>query len=195
MNNAQLALLQAERKLAGTTITSPIAGTVLAVNGTAGGNENPGGTAFITVGSVADAQVKAEFSETDVATIAVGQVATITLPNQAGTVTGKVSSVDPAGTASSNLVRYAVMIGFDQPPASLLYGQSANVTVTTNTATNVLYVSSSAVRDINGSAGTVTVRTGGHDADRTVQIGLRGDQYTQITSGLNEGDQVVIANG
>lgn len=195
LNNAKLALAQAQRKLAGTTITSPIAGTVLAVDGTVGGNENPGSTAFITVGSVADAQVKAEFSEADIAAVKVGQSATVTLPNQAGTVAGKVSSVDPAGTASGNLVRYAVMIGFDQPPASLLYGQSANVTVTTASVAGVLYVSSSAVRDIHDGAGTVTVRTGGRDEDRTVQIGLRGDQYTQITSGLSEGDQVVIANG
>jgi multidrug efflux pump subunit AcrA (membrane-fusion protein) len=195
LNNAKLTLLQAQRKLTGCTITAPIAGTVLAVNGTLGATENPGSTAFLTVGSVADAQIKAEFSEADVAKIAIGQVATITLPNQAGTVAGKVSSVDPAGTASSNLVRYAVMVGFDQAPASLLYGQSADVTVTTASASDVLYVSSSAVRDIHGNAGTVTVRTNGHDTPRTVQVGLRGDRYTEITSSLSEGETVVISNG
>jgi len=195
LNNAKLALLQAQRKLAGCTITAPIAGTVLSVSGAVGATESPGGTAFISVGSVADTQVKAAFSEADVARIAVGQVATIKLPNQTGTVTGKVSSVDPAGTASSNLVRYAVMIGFDQPPTALLYGSSANVTVTTASATNVLYVSTSAVRDVQDGAGTVTVRANGHDEPRTVRIGLRGDQYTEITSGLTEGDLVVITNG
>jgi HlyD family secretion protein len=195
LNNAKLALLQAQRKLAGCTITAPIAGTVLSVSGAVGATETPGGTAFISVGSVADTQVKAAFSEADVARVAVGQVATIKLPNQTATVTGKVSSVDPAGTASSNLVRYAVMIGFDQPPAALLYGSSANVTVTTASATNVLYVSTSAVRDVQDGAGTVTVRANGHDEPRTVRIGLRGDQYTEITSGLTEGEQVVITNG
>jgi HlyD family secretion protein len=73
LNNAKLALLQAQRKLAGCTITAPIAGTVLTVSGAVGATENPGGTAFISVGSVADTQVKAAFSEADVARIAVGQ--------------------------------------------------------------------------------------------------------------------------
>jgi HlyD family secretion protein len=195
LNNARLALLQARRKLAGCTITAPIAGTVLAVNGSVGATEDPGGTAFLTVGSVADTQVKAQFSEADVARVTVGQPATITVKNQAGTLTGKVSSVDPAGTASNNLVRYTVMIGFDQPPTGLLYGQSANVTVTTASADNVLYLPTSAVRDVHDGTGTVTVRAGGRGAPRTVRVGLRGDRYTEITSGLAEGEQVVIDNG
>ncbi len=194
VNNAQLTLLQARRRLAGCTITAPIAGTVLAVNGAVGATEQPGSSAFLTVGSVADAQVKAEFSEADVAGIAVGQAATIGLKNQAGTVTGRVSSVDPAGTASGSLVRYAVMVSFDAPPASLLYGQSADVTVTTAAVEDVLYVSSSAVRDVHDDAGTVTVRSGGRDAPRTVRLGLRGDRYTEVSSGLSEGETVVISH-
>jgi multidrug efflux pump subunit AcrA (membrane-fusion protein) len=165
------------------------------LNGSVGATENPGSTAFVTVGSVADTQVKAQFSEADVARIAVGQAATITLKNSTGTLTGKVSSVDPAGTASNNLVRYSVMIGFDTAPANLLYGQSANVTVTTAAAAGVLYVPTSAVRDVHDGTGTVTVRTDGHDTARTVKIGLRGDQYTEVTSGVAEGEQVVIDNG
>jgi multidrug efflux pump subunit AcrA (membrane-fusion protein) len=38
----------------------------------------------------------------------------------------------------------------------------------------------------------VTVRAGGRDQRRTVELGLRGDQYTEIRSGLSEGEQVVL---
>jgi HlyD family secretion protein len=192
VNNAQLALTQAQQKLAGTVITAPVAGRVLSVGGTVGSAENPGGTGFIVLGGVSDTEVTAMFTETDVAHLAIGQPATITLPDRTGQpLTGKVSQVSPAGTTSGRLVRYPVMVAFDQVPTDLLYGQSANVVITTQSVSNVLYVSSSAVRPGADGSATVTVRANGQDQQRTVQIGLRGDQYTEIRSGLSEGDSVV----
>jgi HlyD family secretion protein len=192
VNNAQLALTQAQAKLAGTIITAPVAGRVLSVGGTVGSSENPGGTGFIVLGGVSDTEVTASFTETDVAHLAVGQPATITLPDLPGqTFTGKVSEVSPAGTVSGRLVKYPVMIAFDQVPSNLLYGQSANVAVTTQSVSDVLYVSSSAVTVNPDGSASVTVRANGQDQTRTVQIGLRGDQYTEIQSGLAEGESVV----
>ncbi len=193
LNNARLALTQAQRKLAGTVITAPVAGKVLSVAGTVGGAETPGGTPFISLGGVNDTEVTAQFTEADVARLAVGQPATITLPDRAGQrYTGKVSQVSPAGTMSGRLVRYAVLIAFDQVPDDLLYGQSADVAVTTRSVDNVLFVSSSAVTGIANGTGTVTVREDGHDERRDVHIGLQGDRYTEIQSGLSEGDSVVV---
>jgi multidrug efflux pump subunit AcrA (membrane-fusion protein) len=194
VNNAQLALQQAQRRLDGTVITAPVAGKVLSVAGTVGGAETPGSTGFIVLGGVNDTEVTGMFTETDVAHLAVGQSATITLPDRAGQqYPGTVSQVSPTGTTSGRLVRYAVLIAFNQVPADLLFGQSANVAVTTQSVSNVLYVSSSALTPGANSTGTgtVTVRSGGHDQSRTVQIGLRGDQYTEIRSGLSEGESVV----
>jgi multidrug efflux pump subunit AcrA (membrane-fusion protein) len=195
LNNARLALAQARANLAGTVIKAPVDGKVLSVDGTVGTTEAPGGTAFITLGSTQDTAVQAQFSEADVASLKVGQAAKITLVSRTDAFAGKVSQIAPAGTTSGQLVRYTVIIAFDGPPDDLLYGQSANVVVTTGSVANVLYVSSSAVTVGSGDSGTVTVRTGGHDEQRTVQMGLRGDQYTEIRSGLSEGEQVVVSGG
>ena len=195
VNNAQLALWQAQQRLAGTVLAAPIGGKVLAVNGSVGTTETPGSTAFIVLGSVTDIQVRAQFSEADVAAIAIGQAATVTLPNHAEKLTGRVSQIDPAGTASGQLVRYGVLVAFDKPPTELLYGQSANVTVTTAGIDDALYLPSVAVTGVSAGSGTVTVRSSGRDERRTVRVGLRGDQYTQIVSGLSQGDQVVISSG
>jgi HlyD family secretion protein len=165
-----------------------VAGRVLSVGGVVGAQQTPGGSGFIVLGGVADTAVQAEFSEADVARLAVGQPATITLPNQDGTeLTGKVSQIDPAGTTSGRLVRYGVLVAFDAVPDDLLLGQSADVAVTTAAATDVLYVPSTAV-----SKDTVTVRVGGHDQTRKVLTGLRGDRYTEIRSGLQAGDELVL---
>ena len=85
-----------------------------------------------------------------------------------------------------------MLIAFDQPPADLLYGQSANVAVTTASASGVLYLPSTAVTGVDNGTATVTVRTGGVDQSLTVHIGLRGDRYTEIRSGLDEGETVVV---
>ncbi len=186
-NNAQLALLQAQQRLAGCVLTAPIAGRVISIAGTVGSQARSGGNGFIVLGDVQDTEVQAQFSEADVASLAVGQPATITLPNRTEPVTGKVTLISPVGTASGRLVRYGVQIAFDTVPADLVFGQSAAVAVTTAQATGVLYVPSSAV-----TGGTVTVRAGGRDQRRTVVVGLRGDRYTEIRSGLDEGEQVVL---
>ena len=137
LNNAKLGLSQAQQKLAGTVVTAPIAGRVLTVNGAVGSSETPGSTPFITVSA-----------------------ATITLPDRGTqTYTGKVSQVSPVGTTTNQLVRYTVLVAFDQAPTDLLYGQSATVAVTTDAATDVLYVPSTAVGHVDGD--TVTVRSGG----------------------------------
>ena len=64
--------------------------------------------------------------------------------------------------------------------------------VTTASVDDVLYVSSAAVTGVANGAGTVTVRTSGHDETRPVTVGLRGDQYTEIVSGVSVGDQLVL---
>jgi multidrug efflux pump subunit AcrA (membrane-fusion protein) len=195
LNNAKLTLTRAQADLDGTVITAPIDARVLSVAGTVGTAESPGSTAFLTLVSTQDTQVQAQFSEADVAGLKVGQPATISLASRSGALTGKVSQIYPAATVSGQLVRYPVMIAFDRPPADVLYGQSADVVVTTGSESDVLYVSSSAVTLESGDRATVTVRTGARDERRTVHTGLRGDQYTEIRDGLAEGEQVVLPGG
>jgi multidrug efflux pump subunit AcrA (membrane-fusion protein) len=195
LNNANLALKQAQQHLAGTVIAAPTAGRVVSVSGTVGSTETPGGTGFIVLNGLNDTEVSASFTESDVAHLAVGQATAITLPDRSGqTYAGKVSQVSPVATASGELMRYSVSISFDDPPTDLLYGQSADVVVTTNSAADVLYIPSTAVTDIRDGNGTVTVRAAGHEEQRSVTIGLRTDQYTAIASGLREGE-IVMTSG
>ncbi|MDG6101127.1 HlyD family efflux transporter periplasmic adaptor subunit [Dactylosporangium aurantiacum] len=186
LNNAKLTLVQANAKLAGTVITAPVAGKILAVNGTVGSNA---GSSVITLAGTGDVVVKAQFTEAEVAHLKLDQVARITLPDNPGAkYDGKVIQIDPAGTVSNRLVRYAALIAFDKVPDTLLYGQSATVAVVTASADGVLSVPSTAVHD-----GKVVVRVNGRDEERAVETRLRGDVNTEITSGLAEGDEILTA--
>lgn len=188
---------QAQRALDGTVIKAPISGTVLAVDGQAG-DVASASTTFITIGDLDEVQVDATFSQNDVARVRVGQEAKITLTaDTATTYDGTVARIDSDATTSDTsndtLVKYGVMIAFDDLPSRLLIGQSATVAVTTASATNTLYVPSSAVRSGANGTYTVQVRNGNTTVIRTVKIGVRGDAYIEIKSGLSTGDRVLTS--
>jgi multidrug efflux pump subunit AcrA (membrane-fusion protein) len=190
VTQAKNQLDQAKRALEGTVITAPIAGTVLAVNGQAGDTASASST-FVTIGDLNDVQLRATFSQNDMANVRVGQVAKITLTAEPGaTYGGTVTHIDTNATSSDQLVKYGAMIAFDDLPSRVLIGQSGTVSVTTASATDTLYVPSSAVRSGPNGAYTVQVRRGDTTVRRTVKIGVRGDASTEITSGLSKGDRV-----
>jgi multidrug efflux pump subunit AcrA (membrane-fusion protein) len=191
VTSAKLALAEAEDQLAGTKITAPIAGKVLAVAGEVGAGVSAGST-FVSLADVAGMQVAADFPEADAGQLEAGLSATVTLANRPGEeFAARVVRVSPVGAADGDMVRYPVVLAFEEVPAELLVGQSAGVRVQTSEVTGVLRVPSTAVR----SEGTVVVRTAAGDETRTVEVGLRGDRYTEIKSGLVEGDEIVTAGG
>ncbi|MEV4623096.1 efflux RND transporter periplasmic adaptor subunit [Asanoa sp. NPDC049573] len=189
LTSARLALAEAQDQLAGTKLKAPIAGKVLTVAGVVGTDVGAGST-FVSVADVAGMQVAADFPEADANHLEVGQRATVTLANRPGDeLAARVVQVSPVGAADGNMVRYGSLLAFEVVPAGLLVGQSASVRVTTGQVTGVLRVPSTAVH----GDGTAVVRTTAGDQTRTVAIGLRGDRYTEIKSGLVEGDEVVLA--
>ncbi|MBL6279087.1 efflux RND transporter periplasmic adaptor subunit [Micromonospora fiedleri] len=189
VNQAEAAVAEAESTRSGVTITAPIRGTVLTVAGKVGSAVGRGAT-FITLADTFNMQVEAKFPEADAAAIAVGQAATVGLADRAGQAfSATVVQVDPVGTADGQMVRYGVVLSFTEAPENLLIGQTAAVTVRTGSVADALRVPSTAVHDVSDGHGTV--RFGASGESRTVAVGLRGDQYTQIIEGLAAGDVVL----
>ena len=189
VTSAEVALAEAEDQLAGTKIKAPIGGKVLTVAGAVGADVGTGGT-FVTLSDVAGMQVAADVPEAYAGRLELGQNATVTLANRPNEeFAARVVRIDPVGIADGNLVRYGVVLAFEEVPAELLVGQSANVRVRTGEVAGVLRAPSAAVR----ADGTVVVRTATGNQVRAIGVGLRGDQYTEITSGLIEGDEIVTA--
>ncbi len=201
-------LQAAEAAVAAATLRSPLAGTVLTVNGSVGGSASGGGsggggasgassssstsTALFTIADLSRMQVSASFAEADAMQLKVGQAATTVFNAATGDpVSGKITSVAPTPTTSSNVVSYAVTVSLPQLPKGLRPGQTATVTVTTGSRQNVLAVPSAAISG-SGSNHTVTVVSGGRETTTAVEVGLEGDQWTEIRSGLSEGQQVVL---
>ncbi|MBW8803226.1 MAG: HlyD family efflux transporter periplasmic adaptor subunit [Catenulisporales bacterium] len=152
---------------------------------------------FIVLGDMTALTVRAEFAETDAAKLKAGEAAQVTINAIPGSaLTATVQSVDPTATVVSNVVEYGVTLQFttgQQDLAALKPGQTASVSVVTGKVTNVLYVPSSSVTKAGGQS-LVTVVNGSTKTPTPVQVGVVGDATTEITSGLNEGDQVLLSS-
>jgi RND family efflux transporter MFP subunit len=190
VNRAAKAVDDAEDAVDGTTIKAPMAGTVVAVAAGVGDQVRAGST-VISLADTYRMQVRANFPEADAGALAAGQKATVTLAGSDEALDATVAQVDPAGTSDGTLVRYGVLLSFAASPADLLVGQSAQVRVRTGQTAATVRVPSTAIHDISGDAGAVLVRSGNRSVRRSVAVGLRGDQYTEITDGLAAGEQVV----
>lgn len=147
---------------------------------------------FIELADPAKLAVTCEFTESDAIKLKVGQSADITFDALSGvTATGKVSEIDMSPTTTDNVVQYGATITLSKPSAQVRLGQTTTVRVTTSSAQNVLYVPAAAVRTAGGQS-TVTVKQGSTQVAKRVEIGVQGDQGTEIKSGLSEGDEVLI---
>jgi multidrug efflux pump subunit AcrA (membrane-fusion protein) len=131
------------------------------------------------------------FSESDISKVAVGQPATVSLDALAGVqLAAHVSSISLVGTTSSSVVSYDATLTLDQNDSRVKPGMSASASVITGQASGVT-VPNAAVTG-SGSLGTVTLLKNGKDVTQQVVVGLRGASRTQIISGVNAGDQLVV---
>lgn len=189
---AQLAIAQADLVFA--TLSSPIDGTVAAVSITAGGTVSAGSTdAVITVVGDDGYAVSSTVTLTNVAKLEVGQTATVELPSSGTTVSGTVSAIGLLDTSDSSTPSYDVTIALDDAGHALVNGTSASVAVAVAAGDSVLTVPTSAVHR-SGTEYTVDVIRDGTSTATPVEIGAMGSELTEISSGLAEGDEVVLAD-
>lgn len=152
-------------------------------------------TAAFTIINPSAFQVKVGFPESDAIKVKVGQAATTTLDALAGeTLAGSVVSVDSTATVTSNVVTYNAIVSVTNPPATAKSGMTANVSVTTASKDNVLEVATAAIQTQAGSSFVDKV-VNGQTVPTDVTTGLQGDSTTEITSGVAEGDEIVVTTG
>lgn len=199
----QDAVADAQNTLAKYSIRAPFAGTITAVNQYVG---DQGGSAALATLVTPQQIAKLSLNEVDAAKVKVGNKATLTFDAiEDLTLTGTVAQVDVSGTVSQGVVSYSIEIAFDTQDARVKPGMTINAAIQTDTAQDVLVVPSSAVKTSNGTSYVQTFTpalsdTGGTSgvASQTppgmipVETGLSDDTNVEITSGLSEGQQIVV---
>ena len=189
--SARQSVLDLEATAAKSKLVAPAAGVVTALN-IAVGAAAPSGAA-ITV--AADTyEVTADVVETDITAMKLQQPATVTVAAIGATLDGTVTAIAPTAESSSgnnSVVSYAVTVALKSPPKTVRAGMTADVTITTASATNVLAVPAAAVRGVQGNYSVLVMTASGSPEARAVTVGLMTSSLVEIQSGLNAGDVVV----
>jgi len=137
-------------------------------------------------------EIKANIYEEDIVKIKPENSVKIDLvafPQQS--FSGKVVSVNPGEKIIGNVVYYEIIIDFPNQPEGIMSGMTVDIVIETNKKENVLRVSKSAVETIDGTQIAQVVRKDKIE-DQTITTGLEGNDYYEVVSGLNEGDEIVI---
>jgi macrolide-specific efflux system membrane fusion protein len=177
------------REIKAATLRSPIDGVVTAVNVMKGFDAPSGAAVTIATPTLT---VTTDVVESDLASIKAGQAASVTVSAISATLSGTVTSIAPTATTSqSNVVSYPVTITIKDAPATARAGMSADVTITTASATNVLTVPASALQGTRGDYSVLVLAADGSTSRVSVQVGLVTNARAEIKSGLTEGTNVV----
>ena len=139
--------------------------------------------AFEVVGTLTDAQINE---------VALGQTAEVTVAGASRPIPARVTGIAPEATVSSGVATFPVTVLLTGSNPSLHAGVSASVSLVINQVTDVLTVPSSAIRP-SGGGDTVQTLVSGQLQTIPVTVGASDQYRTQIVSGLNQGDTVVIA--
>jgi HlyD family secretion protein len=209
------ALKAAEINLGYTNITAPVDGTVVARNVTQGQTvaasfQTP--TLFLIAKDLADMQIDANVSESDIGQVRPGQAVQFSVeahPDRQ--FDGTVMQVRQAPQTVQNVVTYDVVISVDNRNHLLLPGMTATLRIVTARRSGVLRVPDQALRYVPSDAQAARVGAAGASpaASRpvhrvwllrdgephavTVTTGLDDDTFTEITAGaLVAGDRVII---
>ncbi|HQP11115.1 MAG TPA: efflux RND transporter periplasmic adaptor subunit [Candidatus Omnitrophota bacterium] len=138
--------------------------------------------------------VSAQFDETDIGRVKVGQRAVIRLDAYPGNqISGHVDHIAYESKVVSNVTIYDVDIVPEEVPAFFRSGMSTNVEVIEQSREGVLLIPLSAIQEGNGQK-TVMARKkkGGRIEKRAIEVGLTDNSNAEVISGLSPADIVVV---
>jgi HlyD family secretion protein len=191
VDQAEQSLEQAKLKLEQAVLKAPFAGLVSAVN-IVPGSVVSNATAAFSLLDRDPLHIDLKLSENDVALVALGQEVDLTIDALSGwSVRGTVSYIAPAAETSNGVVTYGVRVNLPDDDPAVKVGMTANLTIIVAQKSGVLLVPNSALLP-SGSGRVVQVPgADGQITEVPVEIGLSDGTYTEIISGLNEGDTII----
>jgi len=148
---------------------------------------------FVSIIDLKRLEVNAYVDETDIGKIKVGQEASFTVDTYSdGDFRGKITAIYPKAVIQDNVVNYIVTIQITDFQNKILRPEmTTNVTLYLEMRKNVLTIPTGAIKRDKGER-FVTVIEGDKRVQRKVKIGWNSNGITEIVSGLNEDEKVII---
>ncbi|MCL6520790.1 MAG: HlyD family efflux transporter periplasmic adaptor subunit [Firmicutes bacterium] len=170
------------------------------VGGSGSAAAQAGSGGLLTIRPQGDMDLEASVNELDIGQVHVGQAATVTVDAFPGKFfQGTVTEIAGQATSQNGVATFPVWIAVQQPEG-LLPGMTGHAQIVVTQRQNVLRVPTEAVVQPSGGLsatpngrGLVQVLQNGQPVRRVVQLGVVTPAWTEIVSGLNEGEQVIVA--
>jgi len=218
IKQAEIEVNTAETNVGYTKITAPMDGTVISVPVSEGQTVNANQTTptIVTIADLSKMKIKPEISEGDITKVKAGQEVSFTILSDSQTLYHSViDSVDPANTTTSDssstssstssssssttsAIYYYANVLIDNPNRTLRIGMTTENNIKIANAKDVLLVSNMAIQKRDGKSFVNVLNDKNQPEPREVEIGVQNDFKTEIKSGLNESEKVIVsqvANG
>lgn len=195
LEREEIAVELAVEALGDATLLAPFDGVISVVN-LHEGTPPPAAEPALELIDDSVFHIDVEVDEIDIGEVEVGQPVFVELDALPGRdLTGTVTSISPAAsTDGGGVVSYVVRVDLDPTSAPLRSGMTATVDIAVEQVESVLRVPNWAVR-IDRRTGDTFVNVLGPDGglvEIQVQLGLRGDTYSEVVSGLEQGQEVLV---
>ena len=219
IKQAEIEVNTAETNVGYTKITAPMDGTVISVPVSEGQTVNANQTTptIVTIADLSKMKIKPEISEGDITKVKAGQEVSFTILSDSQTVYHSViDSVDPANTtitdssstssstnsssssSTTSAIYYYANVLIDNPDRTLRIGMTTENNIKIANAKDVLLISNMAIQKRDGKSVVNILNDKNQPEQREVETGVQNDFHTEIKSGLNEGEKVIVsqvANG
>jgi len=186
LNSLQETTKKLEAQMKNAEVRSPIDGILTNVQ-TIDGELVSDGNELFTVSS-RKTYVRGEVNEEDVGEVKPGMKAKVQLyAYRTRTFTARVTSVQPAADPTTQ--RYTVVLEMNEPPDNLMVGMTGEMNIITGIHENALLVPTRAL-----FVDQALMVNGGIVQRRTVNVGFRTLDFSEVLNGLAEGDHVVVSD-
>jgi RND family efflux transporter MFP subunit len=186
LNSLEQTTKKLEAQIKSAEVRSPIDGLLTNVQ-TIDGELVADGNELFTVSSRKN-YVRGEVNEEDVGEVKPAMTAKVQLyAYRTRTFAARVASIQPAADPTTQ--RYTVVLEMHDPPDNLMAGMTGEMNIITGTHENALLVPTRALL-----VDQALIVNGGIVHSRTVGVGFRTLDFTEVTSGLQEGNHVIVAD-
>ncbi|HEX8339244.1 MAG TPA: efflux RND transporter periplasmic adaptor subunit [Pyrinomonadaceae bacterium] len=180
----------ARQALADTVVVAPFDGLVQEKHASVG--EYLGAAApVVTVVRVNPLRFRGEVPERDAATVRAGQNVRVTVEGDPGLYAGRIVRLSPTINQQNRVLVVEAEIA---NPGGLRPGGFARAEIVTNSGDMAVTVPASAVVTFAGIEKVITVENG-KAREKPITTGRRADTWTEILSGINVGEAVVLDPG
>jgi HlyD family secretion protein len=138
-------------------------------------------------------EILSTVDETDIGSVRIGQPVRVEVdafPDEE--FRGTVKRIAPQGDTTATVTTFLVKIDVENPEGRLLAGLSTSVSILVDTLEDVLLIPDKGIIRKDGKLLVKKVSEENTKEEVEIEIGKTDWTYTEVTSGLEEGDRIVV---